>query len=599
MLQAEIVQRCARMGFNNRRLGKQGLAFVLGVFVFKQMYNQYRKRQCRQKISKKQKQMERRREILKERIADRDGNLLNPERERILSYDVTELVEKLRADELDPSLVLEAYQAKALVVNEKINAVCDFIFEATEWAQNLKSVPKDQRGPLYGLPISVKECFFVKGYDSTIGMAGFIDQPASEDGDIIKFIKDCHGIPFCLTNIPQTMVSYSCSNPVYGVTGNPHDLSRTPGGSSGGEGALIAAGASLLGLGSDIGGSLRIPAHFSGVVGLKPTSGRIYEAGRRGAQGSGGKSLRPCISSVAGYMSATVSGTRIGMQVLLENSRRMSYEDWRVTPLNWQADLYKPGRKLRIGWYDDNGYFPPTPGMKRAVRLVVEKLRADGHTVVEWKDRDHTDIYHVFIETMMSDRGYHSLKLWRGEILDQCIEALVIKYKTPKFLRGILSFLVGLLSKKTKKHMDVSPTLSRELYVTNASKDTLTGQFMAEWAENRFDVVICPGFAFPAPHHSYPSRLLPATSYTAIYNSLGNPVGMLPVTRETEEDQVALDSYPVQTDLVHRLAYKTTKGATGCPIGVQVVGRHYQEELVIHAMETIEKLVNYDRACAV
>ena len=80
-------------------------------------------------------------------------------------------------------------------------------------------------------------------------------------------------IPFCLTNVPQTMVSYACSNPVFGVTTNPLDKNRTPGGSSGGEACLIAMGGSILGLGSDIGGSLRIPAHFCGIPSLKPTAG--------------------------------------------------------------------------------------------------------------------------------------------------------------------------------------------------------------------------------------------------------------------------------------------------------------------------------------
>ena len=140
--------------------------------------------------------------------------------------------------------------------------------------------------------MSTKECFYVAGYDSTMGLAQLIDRPATQDGSFVVGMKEQHAVPFCLTNIPQTMVSWSCSNPVYGNTLNPHDHSRTPGGSSGGEAALIAGGGSVLGLGSDIGGSLRIPAHFSGTCGLKPTNGRLYEDGRRGAVGAGMGSLR-------------------------------------------------------------------------------------------------------------------------------------------------------------------------------------------------------------------------------------------------------------------------------------------------------------------
>ena len=93
-------------------------------------------------------------------------------------------------------------------------------------------------------------------------------------------MRELGAIPFCLTNIPQTMLSYACSNPVYGCTTNPFDSQRTPGGSSGGEACLIAQGGSILGIGSDVGGSLRIPAHFCGITALKPTTGRLCERGR-------------------------------------------------------------------------------------------------------------------------------------------------------------------------------------------------------------------------------------------------------------------------------------------------------------------------------
>ena len=96
-------------------------------------------------------------------------------------------------------------------------------------------------------------------------------------------MKELGAVPFCLTNVPQTMNTYACSNPVFGLTTHPMDKTRTPGGSSGGEGALIGAGGSILGLGSDIGGSLRVPAHFCGLAALKPTTGRIFQRGRRKA----------------------------------------------------------------------------------------------------------------------------------------------------------------------------------------------------------------------------------------------------------------------------------------------------------------------------
>ena len=156
-----------------------------------------------------------------------------------------------------------------------------FIEEATQWALDADKISVSERGPLHGLPVSFKECFQVKGYDFTAGLSKFLFQPAVDDGNPVKAMKEFGAIPFCLTNIPQTMYSYGCSNPIYGNTKNPFDDSRTSGGSSGGEGCLLAMGGSVLGIGTDVGGSVRIPATFCGSAGLRPTSTRFYQVGRR------------------------------------------------------------------------------------------------------------------------------------------------------------------------------------------------------------------------------------------------------------------------------------------------------------------------------
>jgi len=124
--------------------------------------------------------------------------------------------------------------------------VCDYILEAGSWALALEAVAPEARGPLHGLPVSVKECFYVQGYDSTIGLAQHIGRPATSDCSFVAGLKELGALPFCLTNVPQTMVSassfssssasssssqvsYACSNPVYGVTENPHQAGRSPG----------------------------------------------------------------------------------------------------------------------------------------------------------------------------------------------------------------------------------------------------------------------------------------------------------------------------------------------------------------------------------
>ena len=121
--------------------------------------------------------------------------------------------------------------------------------------------------------VVVSDCF--QGYDSTIGLAAFVGKPFSETSALVQVLRHQGAIPFVKTNVPQTMLSWECSNPIFGLTTNPHDTSRTVGGSSGGEAALLAAGGSVLGWGSDIGGSIRIPSSMCGVYGIKPTFARL------------------------------------------------------------------------------------------------------------------------------------------------------------------------------------------------------------------------------------------------------------------------------------------------------------------------------------
>ncbi|NXR38567.1 VDHAP protein, partial [Zosterops hypoxanthus] len=162
---------------------------------------------------------------------------------------------------------------EALEVNREVNCVTDFIHGCEDQLQKLKK--QKEKGLLYGIPISIKDHIDCKGHISSGGMVKFLDQVKEEDSVIVHVLKHQGGIPFVKTNIPQTMINYDCSNLIFGQTLNPLNHQKSPGGSSGGEGALIAGGGSILGIGSDMGGSIRLPSSFCGLCGLKPTGNRI------------------------------------------------------------------------------------------------------------------------------------------------------------------------------------------------------------------------------------------------------------------------------------------------------------------------------------
>lgn len=126
-------------------------------------------------------------------------------------------------------------------------------------------------GPLHGIPTTLKDQFNVAGWDTTLGYVGRARQPAHDDAALVKMLRSLGAVVLAKTNLPQSIMWCETENPLWGLTTNPVDAAYTPGGSTGGEAALIACGASVLGWGTDIGGSIRIPSHMMGIYGLKPS----------------------------------------------------------------------------------------------------------------------------------------------------------------------------------------------------------------------------------------------------------------------------------------------------------------------------------------
>ncbi|NWY25740.1 VDHAP protein, partial [Pheucticus melanocephalus] len=206
---------------------------------------------------------------------------------------------------------------EALEVNREVNCVTDFIHGCEDQLQKLKK--QKEKGLLYGIPISIKDHINCKGHISSGGMVKFLGQVKEEDSVIVQVLKHQGGIPFVKTNIPQTMINYDCSNLIFGQTLNPLNPQKSPGGSSGGEGALIAGGGSILGMGSDVAGSIRLPSSFCGLCGLKPTGNRISSvpAPAHLAAMTGDRPFVLAVTGVLGPMARDVDSLALCMKALL------------------------------------------------------------------------------------------------------------------------------------------------------------------------------------------------------------------------------------------------------------------------------------------
>ncbi|KAI0239956.1 Fatty-acid amide hydrolase 1 [Lamellibrachia satsuma] len=299
------------------------------------------------------------------------SELSEAKRHEILRLSLSELVEKLQSGELKAVDVLHAYQWQALAVHKKTNCLVEPVLEAEALA--LACDAGQRPGPLCGVPVSLKDCYGLKGYDCTVGLARWIDRPFEEDCDIVQVLKKQGAVPFVKTNVPQTMMSAESTNPIFGFTVNPHDTTQTAGGSSGGEAALIAGGGSILGFGTDVGGSVRIPAAMCGIYSLKPVDLRLSEAGCHPML-CGQKGVPNCY----GPMARDVESLAIAMKALTVDSTM--YEVAPATPpVPFRSQIYEDKKRLKIGFFLNTGVFRAVPCMERGVLKARDALEAAGH----------------------------------------------------------------------------------------------------------------------------------------------------------------------------------------------------------------------------
>uniref|UniRef100_A0A3P8Y1F7 Fatty-acid amide hydrolase 1 n=1 Tax=Esox lucius TaxID=8010 RepID=A0A3P8Y1F7_ESOLU len=482
----------------------------------------------------------------------------------ILSLSLAELSKRLKDGTLTPQAVFHSYLGKTLEVNGRLNCCTEILLESLDQLENIDSC-KD--GLLYGIPVSIKDNMAYKGHDSTCGVLSKLDLPAPDDSVLVKVLKRQGAIPFVKTNVSQGMLNFDCGNPIYGHTLNPHNPQKTPGGSSGGEGALIGGGGSVLGLGSDIGGSIRIPASFCGICGFKPTVNRLSLKGASSCN-RGQKSV---LSSL-GPLAKDVDSLAVFMQALLCDY--MFTLDPTVPPIPFNQQVYQSGKPLRIGYYENDGYAMPSPSMSRALRETKVLLERAGHTLVPFSPpKVAYAIHELVVKGLLGDGCATMLSHIKGGPVQPCLQTQIKIYSLPQSLKKILSVLF-------------KPIVSAGQLNTVQNGLLLV---MAEWRRCELDVLLCPMMG-PAYNHNYPAKL--SSTYTVLYSLLNFPAGVVPVTTVTAEDEEELRHYVGNyEDLWDKLYKKAVFDGEGLPVAVQCVSLPWQDELCLRFMREVERLV--------
>ncbi|KAM6455743.1 vitamin D3 hydroxylase-associated protein-like isoform 1-T1 [Liasis olivaceus] len=504
--------------------------------------------------------------------------------EFILSLTLAELAEKLREETLSPESVLYAYIKKALEVTREVNCVTDFLHGCEEQLQDLKK--RKEKGLLYGIPVSLKDHIGYKGHISTCGLVQYLGKVEAEDSVIVKVLKKQGAIPFVKTNIPQSMINYDCSNLIFGPTVNPLNHKKSPGGSSGGEGALIAGGGSILGFGTDVAGSIRLPSSFCGLCGLKPTGSRLSILGLASPI-AGMKS----VTATIGPMAKDVDSLALCMKALLCDE--LFHLDPLVPPLPFREEIYTSSNLLRIGYYEDDGYFQPSPSMKRAVQETKNLLQAAGHTLIPFvPPRLNYVVDELFTRGLFSDGAANLLDKFKGDIVDPNVKSQINCYSIPTVLKRILAFILKPVYPRISRDLNAlcGTGSAKNLWKQHAAVAAYREEFIAEWRKLKLDVILCPALG-PAFNEGYPGKLFAATSYTNLYNVLNFPAGIVPVTTVTQVDEEKLKEYHGHYgDPWDKRLREAVMDAVGLPVAVQCVALAWQEELCLRFMKEVETL---------
>lgn len=454
---------------------------------------------------------------------------------------LSEMAAMVRAGKISPVELVEAHLERIERLNPKLNAFTTVDSErahsqakAAEQAVSSRN-SKDSLGVLHGVPITIKSSLDVAGLPCECGSRlrkGFIP---TTDATLVARLRAAGAIILGNTNVPEFLMAYETDNLLYGRTNSPWDLARTPGGSSGGEAAAIAAGCSAAGVGSDGGGSVRIPAHYVGICGLKPTPGRIPSTGQYPPTGGPFVHL-----GVVGPMARTVAD----VARLFEVMAGPDTGDPASAPVplrRWSEDEI---RKLRVAYFEDDGVTPVTPETAGAVRAAADALSRQGFQVEAWRPENLDRVWQLWWN--LFGRG--------------------IQMAMAPMLEGREAELSPLFQEFRGWVAAEKPLNAGDLLNTLLMRDALRGALLAKM--EKFPILLCPVCTIPAFKHGERNWIiggrtveyLKAMSYSQWFNLLGNPAAVVPVGKSPE----------------------------GLPIGVQIVGRPWEEEAVLTVAARVE-----------
>jgi Asp-tRNA(Asn)/Glu-tRNA(Gln) amidotransferase A subunit family amidase len=457
----------------------------------------------------------------------------------VIRLSASEMAARIRERQISVVELVEAHFRRIRQLNSKLNA---FVSIDEERAMNQAKLAdnavaaKSKLGPLHGVPVTIKSSIDVAGLLCEAGTRLRQGHVAASDAPLVARLKSAGAIVLGNTTVPEFLMAWETNSGLYGKTNSPWDLERTPGGSSGGEAAAIASCCSAGGIGSDGGGSIRVPAHFSGICGLKPTPGRIP------ATGHFPSSVGPfALLGVVGPMTRTARD----LQLLFEVTAGPDNGDPNAAPVPLRRIDATALRETRVGYFEEDGLTPVTAETRAAVQKAALALRDQGFSVDAFRPEGLED----------------ALKLWHVLFIDGVAMLLRQGYA------GRESEMFSIVREVLDYSENDPPLTTQRLLDTLFGRDVCRARFLEQMEQ--YPILLCPVSAGPAFRHGERSWTIDGKiveyprsfSYSQVFNLLGNPAAVVPVGISPE----------------------------GLPLGVQIVGRPWDEERVLAIAACVER----------
>ncbi|KAH6677865.1 amidase signature domain-containing protein [Plectosphaerella plurivora] len=503
----------------------------------------------------------------------RDSGLLTEDELQITETSAVDLVKGLATGKLTSVAVTRAFCKRAALAHQAVNCLHDFFPEealarAKEldqyYAENGKPI-----GPLHGLPISLKDQLRVKGRQTHMGYVGWVNKVDDKPSVLVDLLARAGAVFYVKTSVPQSLMVCETLNNINGRTLNPRNKNWSCGGSSGGEGAIVGFRGGIIGIGTDIGGSIRVPAAFNFLYGLRPSHGRLpYGNMANSMEG------QETVHSVVGPLAHSVADMRLFVKSVLEQ-QPWEY-DSKVIPMPWrqgEEDAIKDkisSGKLTLGFYECDGNVMPHPPILRGIKTVVDSLKSAGHTVLPWEPYKHPYAVDLIGGIYASDGGtdiFNALKT-SGEPAIPNIADLV-NPSLPK--------------------LDVNAVWEAQLKKWAYQTEYLEAirAFEAQHGAE-LDAIIAPITPTAAIRHDQ----FRYYGYASAINLLDFSTVTVPVTFADKAVDVVNEAFkPLSdTDATVQAEYDP-EAYHGAPVAVQIIGRRLTEEKILAIAEEIGRLV--------